>query len=205
MSAKGTLYIIAAPSGGGKTSIVTALLSCVDNLAVSISHVTREQRPGEENGKSYFFISEDQFNQMVNEDLFLEHAVVFGHQYGTSRVWVEQTLAKGTDVILEIDWQGAQQIRKFYPNSVSIFILPPSMEALEQRLQRRARDSQANMAQRLAEAQSEIAHYHEFDYLVVNNEFERALEDVRTIIDASRLRLKQQKAKNAELLAGFSS
>ncbi|MBU6952653.1 MULTISPECIES: guanylate kinase [unclassified Hahella] len=204
--ARGQLYIISAPSGAGKTSLVSALLK-EDKLAqVSISHTTRQVRPGEQDGVNYFFISREEFLAQAQAGDFLEHAEVFGNFYGTSQVWVESTLAKGVDVILEIDWQGAQQVRKLRPEAKSIFILPPSLEALQQRLESRGQDSAEVIQRRLQEAANEISHYPEYDYLVFNDDFDHALADLKSVFRAERLRLSVQQVRfEAELRGMLSS
>lgn len=183
----GTLFIIAAPSGTGKTSLVNALLKSMDNIKVSVSHTTRVKRPGEQDKINYYFVDETEFKKLVKENKFLEYALVHGHHYGTSRQWVEQQLKTGIDVILEIDWQGAQQVKRQFPESVSIFILPPSRAALEARLRERKQDSEAVIAKRLAEADNEITHSGEFDYLITNDIFAKALADLRAIVNKNRL------------------
>ncbi len=197
----GTLYIISAPSGGGKTSLVNALLQSVNNLEVSVSYTTRPARPGEQDGVNYYFIDEATFNKLIAENAFLEHANVFDNYYGTSRQWVEKKLQAGVDVILEIDWQGAEQIRRLMPQAIGIFILPPSWKALEKRLQERAQDDPAVIAKRMSEAKDEISHYHEYDYLIVNDNFARALGDLHAIIHVRRLRKVVQKTELATLIA----
>ncbi|MDM8561143.1 guanylate kinase [Candidatus Parabeggiatoa sp. HSG14] len=184
---KGTLFIISAPSGAGKTSLVQALIEMTDSLQISVSHTTRQPRQGEEHGVNYFFVAQDEFMQMLNSHLFLEHAQIYDNYYGTSQKWLTEQLNAGIDIILEIDWQGAQQIRRLKPDSVSIFILPPSRTALEERLHNRGKDSEAVIAQRLQGAMNEISHYVEFDYLVVNDDFSQALKDLQTIIYSQRL------------------
>jgi len=171
----GTLFIIAAPSGAGKTTLVRALTRKITNIRVSVSHTTRPQRSREEDGINYYFVDETEFQQMIDEDIFLEHAEVFGYHYGTSIHWVEEQLKVGTDVILEIDWQGAQQVRSQIKNTVSIYILPPSFEALRERLTQRNQDDPEVIARRLAEAKVEMAQIHDFDYVVVNHYFHQAL------------------------------
>lgn len=197
----GTLYIISAPSGGGKTSLVQALLSEIPMLKRSISHTTRPKRPGEEDGRNYYFISETDFTELRDQNAFLEYAQVFGHSYGTSRDWVEQNLQQGIDVILEIDWQGAQQIRRLLPESQSIFLLPPSLEVLRARLEKRAQDQPAVIEQRMAQANQEMAHYLEYDYLVFNDDFSQARQDVASIIRTGRLRQPQQSSRYQDLIA----
>jgi guanylate kinase len=196
-----TLFVIAAPSGTGKTSLVKALVESMSDITVSVSHTTRPMRPGEKEAINYHFVAREEFVKLVGEEVFLEHAVVHGNYYGTSRAWVENQLQIGKDVVLEIDWQGAQQICKTFPGAVSIFILPPSPVALEMRLQQRRQDQQHTIAQRLAAASSEIAHYAEFEYLIVNDVFSEALEDLQAIVRAQRLRQPRQALCQASLLA----
>lgn len=184
---KGKLYIISAPSGAGKTSLVKRLLAETEHLAVSVSHTTRAQRAGETNGVDYFFVTVDTFKNMIERQAFLEHAQVFDNFYGTSQQAVEDNLAKGLDVILEIDWQGAQQVRKMLPDSASIFILPPSIEVLRQRLQNRGQDNDEIIERRMQDAVAEMSHYPEFDYLIVNDDFETALNQLISIIVANRM------------------
>lgn len=196
----GTLFVLSAPSGAGKTSLVKSLLESTDNLCVSISHTTRAMRPGEENGVNYHFVSVDAFKAMLDESDFLEHAEVFGNFYGTSRSFVEQTLKTGKDVILEIDWQGAQQIRRIFPESISIFILPPSREALESRLRGRGQDPEPVIQTRLSKAKEEMSHFVEYDYLVINDQFDQALTQLRSIILATRLTILRQSKRHEHLL-----
>ncbi len=196
----GTLYTISAPSGAGKTSLVNALLTSVDNLLVSVSHTTRAMRAGEVNGENYHFVSLEQFNDMLANDAFLEHAKVFNNFYGTSRAWVEQQLNDNHDVILEIDWQGAQQVNKVKPDCISIFILPPSRKALVARLHARGLDSAEIIAKRSQEAVTEMSHYHEADYLIINDNFDQALTDLKSIMSAVKLRQAFQQTRYADLL-----
>ncbi|MDH5300323.1 MAG: guanylate kinase [Gammaproteobacteria bacterium] len=196
---QGTLYVISAPSGAGKTSQVAQLLKSMDNLKVSVSHTTRAKREGEQDGVHYHFVSRDDFIAMRDRGDFLEHAEVFGNFYGTSRVWLQQQLDVGTDVILEIDWQGAQQVKRLM-QPVSIFILPPSREVLLARLKGRASDSEEVIARRTAEAIIEMSHYREFDYLVVNDEFELAQQQLQGIIRTQRLRQSVQAVRLDGLL-----
>ncbi|WP_010598032.1 guanylate kinase [Rickettsiella massiliensis] len=200
MNIPGTLYIISAPSGGGKTSLVNALLESVSNLEISISYTTRPPRPGEKNGVDYYFVDPTSFDQLVAQHVFLEHALVFNHHYGTSLAWVLEKLQAGIDIILEIDWQGAQQIRKKIPQAVSIFILPPSWETLEKRLRLRAQDDERVIERRMAEARAELIHYDEYDYLVLNDNFASALADLNAILRVRRLRSDVQKREHALLL-----
>jgi guanylate kinase len=202
MNAKGTLYIISAPSGGGKTSLVNAMLADMENLTVSISHTTRAPRVGEIEGKNYFFVDEPTFSQHQQEGIFLEHAKVFNHWYGTSKTWALEQLAKGTDVILEIDWQGARKVKE-QMDCISIFILPPSREILLNRLINRSQDSEAIIAARMEQASQEISHYGEYDYVVVNDDFNLALADLMAIIHANRLVSSKQEARYATLLASL--
>ena len=196
----GTLYIISAPSGAGKTSLVKQLRAETDKLAVSISHTTRAMRSGEANGVDYYFVSVEQFTAMIQQQAFLEHAQVFDNFYGTAQQTVEQHLADGLDVILEIDWQGAQQVRKMLPSSLSIFILPPSISILRQRLQNRGQDPEAVIARRMRDAVTEMSHYPEFDYLIVNDDFGVALNQLKSIIIANRLQQSQQQPLLTPLL-----
>lgn len=195
-----TLYIVAAPSGAGKTSLVKALLERDDHVMVSVSHTTRAPREGEVDGVDYNFTGVDAFKQMVEAGRFLEHAQVFDNFYGTSREWVEQRLAEGTDVILEIDWQGARQVREAFAGAVGIFILPPSRQALEERLRGRGQDSDEIIARRMRDAISEISHYHEFDYLIVNDDFETALGELASVPLARRQRMAVQKSVHAAMI-----
>ena len=202
---KGTLYIFSAPSGAGKTSLVTELVSSTEQLVVSVSHTTRAMRPGEEDGVHYHFIDVASFEQMVASNVFLEHARVFDNYYGTSQQAIEAQLAKGMDVILEIDWQGARQVRQRMPDNVSVFILPPSRAELEHRLKARGQDSDDIIARRMRDAVSEMEHYAEYDYIVVNDDFETALAELKSILSSQRLvAARQQQALQgllAELLA----
>ncbi len=195
----GQLYIISAPSGAGKTSLVSALVSATADISVSISHTTRERRSGENSGVDYHFIDKAKFDQMVETDDFLEHAQVFDNYYGTSNTTVEAQLATGTDVILEIDWQGAQQIRKQKPDCRSIFILPPSYHELEQRLYRREEDNKI-IERRMRDAIAEMSHYKDYEFIVVNDDFHTALADLQSIFRATRLRSKIQQQSLKTLL-----
>jgi guanylate kinase len=198
--AKGTLYILSAPSGAGKTSLVKALISQDSQVCVSVSHTTRLARPGEENGRDYHFTDHAAFDRLIAANDFLEFAEVFTNKYGTSRGWVEATLAEGQDVILEIDWQGAQQVRKLMPESVSIFILPPSREALQERLNTRGQDAADIIDQRMTEAVSEMSHYREYDYLVVNDRFDQALLELHAIFLARRQRIQSQQQRHQAMI-----
>lgn len=205
MSNRGTLYTISAPSGAGKTSLVNALLECCNNVCVSVSHTTRPKRPGEENGINYHFVDEATFTDMLNKSAFLEHAQVFKNYYGTAREWVENILASGQDVILEIDWQGAKQIRRLLPGCVGIFILPPSLNTLEERLTGRNQDDPDVIRHRLAEAQKEMSHYVEADYLVINDHFDDALAELSSIVTSQRLTRDNQQQRNSHLLKDLLS
>ncbi|MBP6682389.1 MAG: guanylate kinase [Halioglobus sp.] len=200
MSSTGTLFTVSAPSGAGKTSLVNALIRHDRQLRVSVSHTTRPRRPGETDGVDYHFIDAATFQSMLARTEFLEHAQVFGNLYGTSQAWVEQQLRAGTDVILEIDWQGAQQVKRLVPRTQAIFILPPSRSTLQQRLTARGQDDSAIIAARMAEAVEEMSHYVEGDYLVVNQDFDRALAELQAIVACQRLRTSRQQVELAELL-----
>lgn len=203
--AKGTLYTVSAPSGAGKTSLVKALVDSLSGIQVSVSHTTRACRPGEQDGVNYHFVSQDAFMAMLDQTAFLEHAKVFDNFYGTSKVWVEETLNKGIDVILEIDWQGAEQVRKQLPDTVGIFILPPSEATLRERLTQRGQDDDSIIERRMRDARNEIAHYVESDYLIINDVFDVALSEFRSIITAGRLSLAKQQARHQQLLTGLLS
>jgi guanylate kinase len=200
MANQASLLIVAAPSGTGKTSLVTSLVDLLPGIVVSVSHTTRPRRSQEQNGVHYYFVDQRAFAALIEADQFLEHARVFDHQYGTTRAAVEAQLAKGLDVILEIDWQGAAQVRARMPECVSIFILPPSRKVLEERLRSRAQDSDEIIARRMRAAVAEMRHYAEFDYLVINDDFERALDALKAIVLASRQRLALQVARERERL-----
>lgn len=197
----GTLYIISAPSGAGKTSLVKALVESTDAIGVSVSHTTRSMRPGEQNGTNYHFVSRDQFLEMVGNSDFLEHAEVFGNLYGTSKSAVQKELSAGRDVILEIDWQGAQQIRRAFPESVGVFVLPPSRETLNERLRGRGQDPEPIIQQRLAKAAEEMSHYIEYDYIVINDNFQVALAELHSIVTTQRLGVAPQSTKYADLIS----
>ncbi len=201
--AKGTLYIISAPSGAGKTSLVQVLLGNVHDVVVSISHTTRNRRTGEVDGVNYHFIAQVKFEQMIKEGAFLEYAKVFDNYYGTSRQHIQEQLLQGKDVILEIDWQGARQIRQLDADCITIFILPPGIEALRQRLQQRAQDDAATIARRMRDAASEMSHYGEFDYIVVNDNFARACTELAAIFISNRMLKNNQQQKHADLLAAL--
>jgi guanylate kinase len=193
----GTLFIVSSPSGGGKTSLVKALLESEPEVGLSVSHTTRPSRPGEVNGRDYHFITPPEFERMLQAGEFLESAVIYGNRYGTSQKWIERERAEGHDVLLEIDWQGAQQVRRLMRQVVSIFILPPSLEVLESRLKGRGQDSAETIARRLAAARDEINHVAEYDYVIINDDFTRAALDLRSIIRAERLKLARQLARHS--------
>ncbi len=197
------LFTISAPSGAGKTSLVRALLEKTSDVAVSVSHATRAKRPGEMDGRDYHFVSIEQFEQMVSDDAFLEHAKVFDNYYGTSQQAVEDLLAQGKHVILEIDWQGARQVKAKLPDTVAIFILPPSRETLRQRLTDRATDDQSIIERRMADADREMSHFSDAEFLVINDDFDQALADLESIIRAQALTLERQKLKYPELIASI--
>ena len=198
---KGSLFIIAAPSGGGKTSLVNALLKHDPRLVLSISHTTRAARPGEIDGRHYHFVSEAEYDQMVSDGDFMEHARVFDYHYGTNRNSVALQLDQDRDVILEIDWQGARQVRTAFPACCHIFIIPPSLEILRKRLTGRGQDSEKVIQRRMRDAQAEISHWAEFDHLVVNDNFDTALEELRSIINDYRNQQPHKVNKNHLLLA----
>ena len=199
--ASGTLYIISAPSGAGKTSLLKVLLENADGIGVSVSHTTRAMRSGEQDGVHYHFVTEDAFKQMITQGDFLEYAQVFDHYYGTSQAVVTAQLASGQDVILEIDWQGARQIRERFADAVSIFILPPCKAALRERLAGRGQDDEAIIARRMRDAEAEMSHYNEFDYVVVNDDFDTAVADLQAVISSQRLGIDRQRVRLKDLLA----
>jgi guanylate kinase len=199
----GILFIISSPSGGGKTSLVRALLEAEPELRLSVSYTTRAARPGEVDGRDYHFVTPPVFERMLEAGEFLESAVIYGNHYGTSQKWIERERAEGRDVLLEIDWQGAQQVRRLMRQVVSIFILPPSPEVLESRLRVRGQDSEEIVARRLAAARHEIAHVSEYEYVIINDDFNRAAQDLRSVIRAERLKLSRQLARNLNLINRF--
>ncbi|SBO12163.1 Guanylate kinase [Vibrio mediterranei] len=202
MIGKGTLYIVSAPSGAGKSSLISAMLEKNPTYAmkVSVSHTTRGMRPGEEDGVHYHFVEKTDFESLIEQGAFLEYAEVFGNYYGTSRLWIEETLEKGIDVFLDIDWQGARQIREQMPEAKSVFILPPSNSELERRLNVRGQDSDEVIAKRMSEAKSEMSHYNEYDYVIVNDDFDGALVDFKAILRAERLKQDKQAVKYKGML-----
>lgn len=201
--AQGTLFVVSAPSGAGKTSLLKQLISEMEWVETSVSHTTRAKRVGEENGIDYHFIKPEAFDALIAKDAFYEHAEVFGNFYGTSKASIKEQLQSGLDVILEIDWQGARQIHRQLPNSRSIFILPPSKEALEERLQGRGQDDNAVIKKRMQSAQSEMSHYSEYDYLIINDDFSQAVSELKAILVAERQKLANQQKKYAHLLSNL--
>lgn len=197
----GDLYIISAPSGAGKTSLVKALLQTGIDLSLSISYTSRPARPEEIDGRDYHFICREVFEQRLKQDEFLESAQVYGNFYGTSKRWINETIASGRDVLLEIDSQGAHQVREAFPRAVRIFILPPSLEVLEMRLRQRAQDSLEAIGRRLAAARDEISHAGEYDYVIINDRLDKALQDLKCIVQAERLRMTKQLARHHGLMA----
>jgi len=195
----GLLFIVSAPSGAGKTSLVDALLRHEPGVSLSVSYTTRAPREGEEEGRHYHFVARAEFERMLEASEFLESALVHGHYYGTSERWVLERLATGASIVLEIDWQGAAQVRRRFPESIGVFILPPSLEALESRLRLRAKDAPGVIAARLEAAREEISHVGQFDYVIINDDFNRAVDDLRAVVRAARLRTSTQFAANPRL------
>ena len=200
----GCLFIISAPSGTGKTSLVKALLQSNLNLNLSVSHTTRPPRPGEVNGREYHFISIEDFKRMLFSNEFLESAEVYGNYYGTSRHWVDEAIASGNDILLEIDCQGAKQIKNIFPESIGIFILPPSIEALAMRLKARAQDDSEIIQKRLAAVREEVSHIVEFDYIIINNQFDEALNDLICVVRGEHLKKQRQLSKHRTLISQLS-
>jgi guanylate kinase len=194
----GILFIVTGPSGGGKTSLVAALLEAEPGVKLSVSHTTRPPRAGEVPGRDYHFVSAAEFERMLEAGAFLESAAIYGNQYGTSQQWINGELGNDHDVLLEIDWQGAQQVRRLIRNAVGIFIVPPSIDVLEQRLRSRSQDAADVIARRLAAAREEISHFAEFDYVIMNDDFAGAAQDLASIVRAERLRLRRQLARHAD-------
>ncbi len=195
----GNLYVVAAPSGAGKTTLVRLLLERQGDIRLSVSYTTRAPRPGEENGRAYHFVDVPAFQAMIDRGDFVEWAEVHGNYYGTSRTWIEARMAEGQDVLLEIDWQGARQVRGIFPEAIGIFVLPPSEDELARRLTGRGTDSAEVIARRLAAARAEMRHVGEFDYVIINDKLEQALEDLCSVVRASRLRLAVQRARHSSL------
>ncbi len=201
MNPSGNLFVVAAPSGGGKTSLTRALLERERNLRLSVSYTTRPPRPGERDGVDYHFVTLERFMQLKASGEFIEHAQVHGNWYATSATWLRQQVDAGQDVLLEIDWQGAAQIRTLIPSSVQIFVLPPTLDSLAERLTRRGQDDPATIARRLESAREEIRHCVDFDYVIINQDFASAVDDLGAIVRASRLRASQQRVRHQRLLA----
>ncbi len=201
----GILFIVAAPSGGGKTSLVKSLVEKIPRLSISISHTTRPKRAQEVEGMDYFFVDKSQFDAMIQKKAFIEYAQVFDYAYGTSYEQIESRLASGEDIVLDIDWQGAEQIKARFKNAVSIFIVPPSLQVLHERLTSRQRDPEEVIVARMKKAQSEISHYTDFDYLIVNDAFDMALSELSAIVVAERVKVSRQKVLQAQLLSNLLS
>jgi guanylate kinase len=197
---KGNLFVISSPSGAGKSSLISALLKQHNDMQVSVSHTTRAPRPGEEHGVHYHFTDVDAFKQLISENGFFEWAEVFGNFYGTSKQAITEQLEQGIDVFLDIDWQGAQQMRKLVDNIVTLFILPPSKAELEDRLNKRGQDSKEVIAKRMDKAQSEMSHYDEYDFVLINDDFEQTLQQLETVVLAHRARTENQQIKHQSLL-----
>ena len=201
---RGTLFIVTAPSGAGKTSLVKALIEQEQRLRVSVSHTTRAKRPGEVDGVNYHFVDKSEFMEMLQAGAFFESAEVYGNHYGTSQLWVNEQLEKGLDVILEIDWQGAEQVRNLDPKACSIFILPPSLQALQTRLEARAQDDTETIEERMSEAVTEISHVAEADFVIVNDDFATALADLCAVIRSRRLTVNYQETSQAALFTSLT-
>ena len=201
MSESGILFIVSAPSGAGKTSLLRQLVPADERLRMSVSHATRAMRPGEEDGVHYHFVTTERFEALVEEGAFLEHARVFDNYYGTSENAVRGQLARDLDLVLEIDWQGARQVRQRFPEAVSVFVVPPSIEALRERLSGRGQDSEEIVERRMADARSELSHFPEYDYLVINDDFDTALAELQAIVRSERLREPRQAGRFADVLA----
>lgn len=197
----GNLFIVASPSGGGKTTLARKLVSYLEKVEVSVSHTTRKKRPQEEHGRDYFFIQEKEFRTLLEADAFLEHAEVFGHYYGTSATTVKDRMAQGIDVLLVIDWQGARQIKTYFPQAITVFVVPPSLETLEERLLRRQQDDETIIAKRMEQAKEHLSHCVEFDYLIINDELDKAVQELSAIILANRLETSRQLQRNRKLLS----
>jgi len=196
----GNLFIISAPSGAGKTSLVQALLNINPQIDMSVSYTTRDPRPGEHDGKDYHFVSRDTFLAMAKRGEFLESAEVYGNLYGTSQTWISHENSRGRDILLEIDWQGAEQIRRIFPECVSVFILPPSKQALEDRLKKRGKDNDAVIAKRMAAVREDVAHIAEFDYVIINDNLNEALRELNAVVLSSKLRRERQLSRHQDLI-----
>ncbi len=205
MTIPGCLYVIVAPSGAGKSSLVNALLEREPDVGLSISYTTRPPRPGDVSGREYFFVSPAEFHEMVERHEFLEYAEVYGNMYGTSKRWIEKTRATGADVLLEIDWQGARSVHKLFPDMAYIYILPPSIEVLAQRLKKRGKDTPSVIAKRVAAAREDLKHAPEADYVIINEDFNLALLDLQSIVRACRLKVDRQLKLHQQLLVESDS
>ncbi|WP_439898213.1 guanylate kinase [Iodobacter violaceini] len=203
--AKGNLFVVTAPSGAGKTTLVAALLAADQNVQLSVSFTTRAARPGEVDGKDYHFVSREVFEQMIHNGDFLEHAEVYGNYYGTSQTWINTAIATGRDILLEIDWQGAAQVRRLFPEAIGLFILPPSVEILEQRLKNRGKDSDEVIERRMRVAKEEISHVEEFDYVIVNEHIDEAVRDIVSAVRAERLKLHRQSTRHQILISSLKA
>jgi guanylate kinase len=200
---QGNIFVVTAPSGAGKTTLVAALLAADQQIKLSVSYTTRAPREGEVDGKNYHFVSREAFIAMLQRSEFLESAEVYGNFYGTSQLWIQQQLDAGNDILLEIDWQGAQQVRKLFPQAIGVFILPPSLPVLEQRLRGRGTDSEESIAKRMASAREEITHVDEFDFVIVNEVMDEAIKDLISVVRAPRLGIARQSAKYAALFSAL--
>ena len=200
---QGNIFVVTAPSGAGKTTLVAALLAADQQIKLSVSYTTRAPREGEVDGKNYYFVSRETFIGMLQRSEFLESAEVYGNFYGTSQLWIQQQLDAGNDILLEIDWQGAQQVRKLFPQAIGVFILPPSLPVLEQRLRGRGTDSEESIAKRMASAREEITHVDEFDFVIVNEVMDEAIKDLISVVRAPRLGIARQSAKYAALFSAL--
>ncbi|WP_293932197.1 guanylate kinase [Iodobacter sp.] len=203
--AKGNLFVVTAPSGAGKTTLVAALLAADQNVQLSVSFTTRAPRPGEVDGKDYHFVAREVFEQMILNGDFLEHAEVYGNYYGTSQTWINKAIDTGRDILLEIDWQGAAQVRRLFPDAVGLFVLPPSVEVLEQRLKNRGKDSDEVIERRMAVAKEEISHVEEFDYVIVNEHIDEAVRDIVSAVRAERLKLHRQSTRHQVLISSLKA
>ncbi|WP_273431559.1 guanylate kinase [Chitinibacter tainanensis] len=201
--AKGNLFVVTAPSGAGKTTLVAALLAADANVQLSVSYTTRQPRAGEVDGKDYHFVERSEFERMIHAGELLEHAEVYGNYYGTSQVWINEVINNGRDILLEIDWQGAQQVRRLFPEAIGIFVLPPSLETLENRLRNRGKDSDEVIAKRMAVAKEECGHVDEFDYVIVNEHIDDAVRDIVAVVRAQRLTLARQSVRHTGLISSL--
>lgn len=201
--AKGNLFVVTAPSGAGKTTLVAALLAADANVQLSISYTTRAPRAGEVDGKDYHFVDRAEFERMISAGELLEHAEVYGNYYGTSQVWINEVIQNGRDILLEIDWQGAQQVRRLFPDAIGLFVLPPSLDTLESRLRNRGKDSEEVIAKRMAVAREECSHVDEFDYVIVNEHIDDAVRDIVAVVRAQRLTLAGQSQRHTALISSL--